>query len=244
MKSVKDLWNIFEEQLRKEEPVELRKLNGPVTTAELKKLDAILPHGARLPNDYLDLIRIHNGSNHDNAFDFEGYDFLSMDGILQAYGYMKDRADKFTAQYGEGGPKPVAVHGVQQVFNNPFWIPVLAASDWKNFICLDYDPASGGTKCQVIDVHFRAGPVGKVFRNFTEFFNELMWYHIEDSSVNEETKPAQAEVKAAPVKEESKKPQKTSIWSRIFARESLSQESIDISTQSNKSAYKPTYLKW
>lgn len=241
MKSVKDLWKAYEEQLRRDDPEEYRKLNGPISAQELKKLDAILPQGARLPNDYMELLRSHNGSSLDDPVDFNGYNFLSMDGILQAYSYMQDRANKFDEQYGTNGPKPHATHGVQQVFNNPAWIPVLAASDWKNFICLDFDPASGGSKGQVIDVHFRAGPVGNVFKNFSEFFNELMEEILEEPLSEEELRTRLASQAVERTQKETEaKPKKTSIWSRIFARESLSQEAVDISTQT----FKPSYLKW
>lgn len=210
---IRELWKHWEDYTKEMNPEEIQLLNPPVTSQQLKELESILPKNVRLPSDYLQLLGIHNGSGDksEEFFTFMGNDFLSTAKILNCHKYMKERAEFYGKQYSRTpNDKPNRVQGIQQVYNDPAWIPLIVSSDWKEFYCVDYNPGPGGAKGQIIEVHFRAGPQRVVGKTFTEFLNAQLsdeldfFYNHDDKETSSYQPPASPPPTSSPRKEEKK----------------------------------------
>ena len=128
----------------------LDDLNAPATDAEITTLEQQL--GATLPADYVQVLRQHNGQRGLAGGLFDGQEFLSAQNAFAQWQIWKGLYDagRFEALHSS----PAA--GVRTDWWNPRWIP-FTHDGGGNHLCLDLDPAEGGTAGQVITVWHDSG---------------------------------------------------------------------------------------
>lgn len=128
----------------------LDDLNPPATDAEITTLEQQL--GVTLPADYVQVLRQHNGQRGLGDGLFDGQEFLSAQNVLAQWQIWKGLHD--AGEFKTLHSSPVA--GVRADWWNPRWIP-FTHDGGGNHLCLDLDPAEGGTAGQVITVWHDSG---------------------------------------------------------------------------------------
>ncbi|NIE58555.1 molybdenum cofactor biosynthesis protein MoaA [Burkholderia sp. Ax-1735] len=120
-------------------------LNGPASDDEIAALQTAL--GTRLPDAFVDSLRIHDGQA-DSGDEFSGSDaLLSAREILAQWRIWKGLVDGGDFDGMESEPDP----GVADDWYNLKWIPFTHDGS-GNHLCIDLDPAEGGCSGQVIRV--------------------------------------------------------------------------------------------
>jgi cell wall assembly regulator SMI1 len=138
-------------------------LNPPATDADLTALQQEL--GVTLPADYLQVLQQHNGQRGLADGLFDGQEFLSTQTVFAQWQLWKGLHDagRFKALHSS----PAA--GVRNDWWNPRWIP-FTHDGGGNHLCLDLDPAAGGTVGQVITMWHDSGERAVQGRSFGEWF--------------------------------------------------------------------------
>ena len=119
--------------------------NAPACDDEIRILEGAL--GAKLPDDFIASLKIHNGQSGRCIGCFDGDDLLDVKGVLREWTSWRDLVV-------EGAFEGIASDpdgGVKDDWFNLRWIP-FAANGMGDCLCLDLDPAPGGTVGQVIRV--------------------------------------------------------------------------------------------
>ncbi|WP_256978378.1 SMI1/KNR4 family protein [Burkholderia sp. HI2500] len=120
-------------------------LNGPASDDAIAALQTAL--GTRLPDAFVDSLRIHDGQA-DSGDEFYGSDaLLSAHEILAQWRIWKGLVDGGDFDGVESEPDP----GIGDDWYNLKWIPFTHDGS-GNHLCIDLDPAEGGCSGQVIRV--------------------------------------------------------------------------------------------
>ncbi len=120
-------------------------LNPPATDKELDDLEEII--GIKLPNDFRQLYKIANGQkNSDQSFFQEGYEFLSIKGIVYQWEILKGLYDSEEMFREVDNNKGV----ILEAWWRPEWIPFgyMISGD---LYCLDLSPGDKGVHGQIIE---------------------------------------------------------------------------------------------
>lgn len=120
-------------------------LNGPAADDDIRVLEGAL--GAKLPDDFVASLKIHNGQASRYRADFDGEVLLDVKGILSEWSGWRDLVVKGAFEGTTSDPDS----GVKDDWFNIGWIP-FTKDGMGNGLCLDLDPAPGGTVGQVIRV--------------------------------------------------------------------------------------------
>lgn len=136
-------WSRFEAWLAEHWSEGRAALNPPATEEQLVQLEKTL--GLKLPQDYMDCLKVHNGQNLDVGGLFDGSHFLSTDDILIHWARWKNLLDAGKFE----GKKSDSASGVQRDWWNPRWIP-FAYNDYGGYLCLDLAPDDSGRPGQII----------------------------------------------------------------------------------------------
>lgn len=136
-------WTAFETWLGKHWPEGLADLNPPATSDEIATLEAAL--GVRLPGDFVDFLKVHNGQKGKVGGLFDNTEFLSTSAILEQWTIWKELLDSGEFEGIESEPDS----GVQSDWWNAGWIPFTHNGGGDHY-CLDLAPGSGGIDGQVI----------------------------------------------------------------------------------------------
>lgn len=252
MKSVRELWQGLMACYKEQGYSSLKAittLHPPINETEYNALRKTIGEDNHVPEDYLELLKIHNGSGL-GKYDLENFSFgiyffmTSTRAITAMHQLQRALRDGW---YGRGKGTPHHVTGVQQVFWDNNWFPILYSED-NEFICIDFNPASGGKVGQVINVDLRRGPTYR-WDSFTDFLKKRVELILADPEgeifLSPEDEKIYAEIEKSKQQGQegsigAEKPKK-GLLSRIFARE-------DISTESVAALYPeqeiPSYLKW
>jgi cell wall assembly regulator SMI1 len=139
-------------------------LNPPATDAEISTLEQQL--GVTLPTDYVQVLKQHNGQQGLADGLFDGQEFLSAQNVFAQWQVWKGLHDagEFKALHSS----PAA--GVRDDWWNPRWIP-FTHDGGGNHLCLDLDPAEGGTAGQAITVWHDSGERALAGSSFGDWFN-------------------------------------------------------------------------
>lgn len=128
----------------------LDDLNPPAIDADLATLEQQL--GVTLPAEYLQMLQQHNGQRGLGDGLFDGQEFLSTQNVFAQWRIWKGLHDTGAFDGQRSSPAP----GVRADWWNPRWIP-FTHDGGGNHLCLDLDPAEGGTAGQVITVWHDSG---------------------------------------------------------------------------------------
>lgn len=121
------------------------KFNPPATLADVDKIQKMT--GVELPEGVLELYKMGNGQA-DNGFAiFRGMTLLRINDVIRNWQQMQTVKPKNMEISKEGR--------VKDVYWSKLWLPI-ASDAGNNFICVDFDPALGGTRGQLIRVYTEA----------------------------------------------------------------------------------------
>lgn len=143
-------------------------LNDPASDQEIDDLNTQL--GGRLPVDFLDSLRRHNGTvcwttKFCDGCLFDAKSLLST--LHEMRGVAKDLIDA-NIRDGYGDDSPLNTSGsVKSTLWSDDWIP-FHATDWSE-TCFDFDPDVGGEMGQIISVNWEGNSVSVVAKNYVEF---------------------------------------------------------------------------
>ncbi|WP_218943746.1 SMI1/KNR4 family protein [Pseudoduganella albidiflava] len=141
--SLNENWAALEAWLGKNWPEGLQDLNPPASAEEIEALEAAL--GVRLPGDFVDFLKVHNGQKGNAGGLFDNSEFLSTGAILEQWTVWKDLLDSGEFQGIESDP----ASGIRSDWWHARWIPFTHNGGGDHY-CLDLAPAPGGIDGQVI----------------------------------------------------------------------------------------------
>ncbi len=119
--------------------------NGPAIDSDIAALNAAL--GVTLPSEFIDSLRMHNGLTAPGAAFADGEALLSAREIITQWSIWK----RLVAGGDFDGMSSEPDQGIRDDWYNLKWIPFTHDGS-GNHLCLDLDPAEGGTLGQVIRI--------------------------------------------------------------------------------------------
>ena len=141
-------------------------LNPPATDYEIEELTKIL--GVELPNDFLDVLRIHNGQKGESAWLFDSQEFLSTHRIIEEFNTWKNLLNTQLQ-----GKSSTPDEGVKNDWWNTNWIPFTSDGCGDHY-CLDLSPTNIGTKGQIITLWYESSEREIVAPSFSLWFEEYV----------------------------------------------------------------------
>jgi cell wall assembly regulator SMI1 len=144
---MKEIWKSIELVLDKIAPEIKDNLNDGVTDADVLQLEEEIK--AKLPIEFVDFYKVHNGQTSESAGFMECEEFLSFERILDEWGKWKYLLDRNAF---EENNKPITSDpdtGIKNNWWNPLWIPITYDGSGNHY-CLDLDPTSEGNYGQII----------------------------------------------------------------------------------------------
>ncbi|MEP4076828.1 SMI1/KNR4 family protein [Haloferula sp.] len=138
-------WSEFESWLAANCPELEGVLNAGATAEQLQAAESEL--GFKLPDDFKAFYSIHDGQVEDSAGLFDGFELLSLSGILLEHKRLTD----FLANQGKErlDAGVTADTGVFPVYWKTSWIPFIR-NDCGNYYCVDLGPTSEGVSGQIV----------------------------------------------------------------------------------------------
>ncbi len=121
----------------------LASLNPPASDDALAETERLI--GRPLPDDVRAAYRRHDGQAFNNGL-FDGWDWLSLEGVRREWTVWKDLLDGGTF---DGIENDAGGRDVVQDWWNPGWVPVTASGSGDNH-CVDLAPGRRGKVGQVI----------------------------------------------------------------------------------------------
>jgi cell wall assembly regulator SMI1 len=140
------LWNRLEAWLAIHLPEILPDLNSPASDTDISELEGII--GKKLPQDFVDSLKIHNGQTDNFRSLFPSGLLLSTSEIASQWAIWKDLLDGGDFEGCESEPSDARV---RNDWWNSGWIPI-TYDGGGNHDCLDLNPASGGSVGQIISM--------------------------------------------------------------------------------------------
>lgn len=163
---MKEEFDKFEQWLSTNYSDGLLDLNPAATDSEIEELTSVI--GIELPEDFVNILKIHNGQKGDAAWLFDSQEFLSTHRIIEEFNKWKELWEK---ELKEKVSKPDI--GVKNDWWNKAWIP-FTSDGAGNSYCLDLNPNETGTKGQVITLWHEFSEREIVAKNFTLWFKEYV----------------------------------------------------------------------
>ncbi len=158
---MQSLWTQFEAWLGTHWPEGLADLNPPATDQQIAELEQVL--GVQLPPDYVACLKVHNGQKLDAGGLFDAGEFLSTDEVRRQWSIWKELLGEFVDITSDPAP------GVKDDWFNAQWIP-FTHDGGGDHLCLDLDPAEGGTRGQIITMWHDEGSRDLLADSFGDWF--------------------------------------------------------------------------
>ncbi|MEO1438716.1 MAG: SMI1/KNR4 family protein [Bacteroidota bacterium] len=157
------LWERIEIWLQQNAKHLIPALNPPVSQAAIDELEQAID--AKLPTDFVEFLRIHNGQKYDSEGLMNTEELLSAERILDEWKVWKKLLDDGIFEYPSSPDK-----GVKSDWWNPKWIPI-TYDGHGNHLCLDLDPANGGRYGQIIHMWHDSAERECIAFSFKEWIN-------------------------------------------------------------------------
>ena len=144
----------------------LLDLNSPATNDEIEELRSAL--GVDLPDDFISVLKIHNGQKGEVAWLFDSQEFLSTQRIIEEFNIWKNLLETKLQ-----GKVSVADDGVKNEWWNINWIPFTSDGCGDHY-CLDLSPTASGIKGQIITLWYELDEREIVSQSFSLWFKEYV----------------------------------------------------------------------
>jgi cell wall assembly regulator SMI1 len=162
-----ETWQRLKRWLEQNAPALLATMQPGATDAEIIELENHL--GTRLPADYRAFLALSNGQLENAEFGFADGELLSAESVNAQWMIWKELLDNGTFKDSISDPQA----GIRNDWWNPRWIP-FTHDGGGNHLCLDLDPANGGTIGQVITMEHDNGERVLMFDSFSEWLEQLV----------------------------------------------------------------------
>lgn len=144
----------------------LLDLNPPATNEEIEELKNAL--GVDLPDDFISVLKIHNGQKGDSAWLFDSQEFLSTHRIIEEFNTWKNLLETELQ-----GKISTPDDGVKSDWWNVNWIPFTSDGCGDHY-CIDLSPTANGTKGQIITLWYELAEREIVSKSFFSWFDEYI----------------------------------------------------------------------
>ena len=167
-----EVWESIESKLKEIAPEILASLNKGVTDIEVENLEQSIK--AKLPKEFIEFYRIHNGQESQSAGLIECEELLSFERILDEWQIWKELLDsnEFESDGELYASSPEI--GIKNNWWNSLWIPITQDGSGDHY-CLDLDPAEKGNYGQIIRMrhddpqrHLEAGSFREWITNYKD----------------------------------------------------------------------------
>ena len=142
-----EIWKSIELKLKEIAPDILGNLNNGVTDIEVENLEKLI--NAKLPVDFIEFYKTHNGQTNGSAGLIECEELLSFERIEDEWKVWKDLLDSKTFEDNNGPYTSTPDNGIKSDWWNALWIPITHDGSGNHY-CLDLDPTNEGKYGQVI----------------------------------------------------------------------------------------------
>jgi cell wall assembly regulator SMI1 len=159
---MKNNWIALESWLSANWPEGLTSLNPPATDKQISDLEREL--GFRLPADFVECLKIHNGQCEQLPF-FDRMYFLSCEAILTEWRVWKELLDGGDFNGILSSPED----GIKNDWWNTKWIP-FTHNGSGDHLCIDADPSASGSVGQVITMWHDMDQRERVSASFGDYF--------------------------------------------------------------------------
>lgn len=144
----------------------LLDLNPPATNEEIEELKNTLD--VDLPDDFISVLKIHNGQKGDSAWLFDSQEFLSTKRIIEEFNTWKNLLESELQ-----GKISTPDDGVKNDWWNVNWIPFTSDGCGDHY-CIDLSPTANGTKGQIITLWYELAEREIVSKSFSSWFDEYI----------------------------------------------------------------------
>jgi len=150
-------WQTIAGWLEAEQPEALALFQPPASAQAIADAEAAL--GVALPDDYKQFLAIHDGQS-ELAPSVGLGSLLPIAKVVEAKRSIVGQAEPID--------DALADAGVRAVDYSPSWIPITRSARGRDYLCLDLDPAPGGTHGQIIEYIVDDSPRRRVANSFAE----------------------------------------------------------------------------
>jgi cell wall assembly regulator SMI1 len=144
----------------------LLDLNPAATDVEIEELIKVI--GVDLPDDFISVLKIHNGQKGESAWLFDSLEFLSTHRIIEEFNTWKKLLKSELH-----GKVSTPDDGVKSDWWNIKWIPFTSDGCGDHY-CFDLSPTATGTKGQIITLWFESAEREIVSQSFSLWFEEYV----------------------------------------------------------------------
>ena len=169
-------WGRIEKYLSKNSPDKLSLLQKGATEAQINELELII--GEKLPDDFIQFYKIHNGQKPYTNEIISYKEILCLDRIAEELTLQREFI-KDTSWIDDipnmtiDGLKGIPDKGIKDNYFNPLWIPFIA-DGFGDFLCIDLDPTAEGKRGQVIWFYHDNPKTELVAESFSEWLSQFV----------------------------------------------------------------------
>ena len=161
---MRDVWERVESQFRLQAPKRLSQLAPGATPEQIAEFERLV--GRSLPEDFRQSYAIHDGAYGVPFGECPDY-LLSHDQIAGLLPWMREDLIPPSAYRHE----PVPEGPVRPTWWSEGWVPIVGEGT-GDYLCIDLDPAEGGTVGQVFDWGHEYGPTHVLFPSFRAYLEQ------------------------------------------------------------------------
>ena len=164
---MKEVWGKFEGWLKTNFEAAFTDLNSPATEDQIQQLESAI--STKLPDDFVQFLKIHNGQVGKSGWIINGSELLSTERIIDEWGVWNDilKSGDFDGMTDERS------NGIKEDWWNAKWIP-FTYDGGGNHLCIDLDPAAEGSVGQIITM-WHDDPEREVkAKTFREWFEQYV----------------------------------------------------------------------
>ena len=160
-------WTRLEAWLKTHNPALLADLNPSASEADIQALERMV--GVKLPMDFVECLKVHDGQKGAADWLFFGSEFLSLQRIMDEWVIWNELSHNGDFDDSEAASEA----GIQPVWWSSKWIP-FSYNGTGDHLCLDLDPVGGGRSGQVITFWHDDGARKKKADSFAQWFADFV----------------------------------------------------------------------
>jgi cell wall assembly regulator SMI1 len=164
---IPSIWNRFENWLTKNASHLTSELNTAASEDDIAKLEKKI--GGKLPKEYIEFLKIHNGQNRDSEGLIDTEELLSTERVIEEWSVWKELLDK--GDFNDS--KSESDDGIKSDWWNSKWIPITYDGSGNHY-CIDIDPDKSGTSGQIIRMWHDSAERELISRSFKEWISSYV----------------------------------------------------------------------
>ena len=164
---IPSIWNRFENWITKNASHLTSELNASASEDDIAKLEKTI--GGKLPKEYIDFLKIHNGQNRDSEGLIDTEELLSTERVIEEWFVWKELLDKGDFNDSQSEPNK----GIKSDWWSPKWIPITYDGSGNHY-CIDMDPDTNGESGQIIRMWHDSAERELVASSFKEWISNYV----------------------------------------------------------------------